>query len=513
MTTDRPRVACVDIRAFALQLLHLRQPDWQSRAVALIADDRPNAPVLEVNARGLEAGIRPGLSYARALALEPDLRAATIDASDIEAALVEVCESLRTTSPSVEIARDSPGIFWLEPRGMKLLFGSLRTWAQAVQRSITGLGYRGHLVVGFSRFSSRAIARAIEHATHIFKEASDEALALDAVPVDSIGIDPDLRNTLERLGIHRLGTLLQLPNAALAERFGPEIQRLHAAARGELWDPLHPERNNEPVERRVIFDDGVHHGPRILLHIERSLASMLDHLTRHGSAIEVLFVEFCFERGMPRHRIDDLRPAEPTLDLHTLMRLMGLRIESTPLERAVVEITISVAQVPATSEQLTLFQQHCDRRLSAANEALARIRAELGNRSVQSASLREGHLPEARFSWNPLTQLKLPAPRNSRVDKPGRAVRRLYTPAKVLPPQNRHARDDGWLLAGLESGPVVHIRGPHLISGAWWASARGRRQHGELHREYHYAQTRSGQWLWVYYDKRRRRWFLQAEVG
>ena len=53
-------------------------------------------------------------------------------------------------------------------------------------------------------------------------------------------------------------------------------------------------------------------------------------------------------------------------------------------------------------------------------------------------------------------------------------------------------------------GAVVRILGPYIISGGWW-------QH-ELHREYHFAELRRGDCLWVYYDRNRRRWFCHGAV-
>jgi hypothetical protein len=53
--------------------------------------------------------------------------------------------------------------------------------------------------------------------------------------------------------------------------------------------------------------------------------------------------------------------------------------------------------------------------------------------------------------------------------------------------------------------PVDLILGPYLISGGWWRS--------EIQREYHFVQNRRGTWLWVYFDARRQRWFLQGRVG
>jgi protein ImuB len=60
------------------------------------------------------------------------------------------------------------------------------------------------------------------------------------------------------------------------------------------------------------------------------------------------------------------------------------------------------------------------------------------------------------------------------------------------------------MLHGLEQGPVVRVDGPYVVAGGWW--------NRPVHREYHFAETRKGDLLWVYYDRMRRRWFLHGRV-
>ena len=65
-------------------------------------------------------------------------------------------------------------------------------------------------------------------------------------------------------------------------------------------------------------------------------------------------------------------------------------------------------------------------------------------------------------------------------------------------------RDDSWLLSGLEHGSVTRIHGPYLLTGAWWTEP--------LHREYHFAELKQGDTMWVYYDRTLRHWFWQGLV-
>ncbi len=181
---------------------------------------------------------------------------------------------------------------------------------------------------------------------------------------------------------------------------------------------------------------------------------------KNKAALATLFLELTYERS-GKKRLDAIRPAEPTLDVRALLSLVHLRLESEPPRAAVKEVLISAEEVPATHEQLSLWSQRPRRDLRAAAEAFARIRAELGNDAIVRATLREGHLPEARYGWEPLAAPVMPEPRAAPALRP--MIRRVRRAPQLLPAQSSHVRDDGWLLRGLEHGAVTHIVGPYVV--------------------------------------------------
>ena len=106
---------------------------------------------------------------------------------------------------------------------------------------------------------------------------------------------------------------------------------------------------------------------------------------------------------------------------------------------------------------------------------------------------------EARFSWEPLPKLESAQPRAVIVPPLVRRIR----PKPLELPGPRH-EPDGWLIMGPGEGPVDEITGPHVVAGGWWMRA--------LERAYYFVRTRSGRLLWIFDDRRRRRWFLHGEV-
>jgi protein ImuB len=511
------RIACLDLPALPLQLVWRKEPDLRAHAVVVIDEDRPQGSVLWACERARGAGVLPGQRYAHALSLHRGLRARVVPPEQIEAAITELRAALHALSPRVEPS-DEPGTFWLDGEGLDRIFPEARlepvnerarptmrgqAWGMAIQRTIAGLGFAGAVVVGFSRFATYAIARATRGGVTVLRSDADERTGASAVPLARLDVDPKLRDSLARLGVTTLGQMVRLPGGGILERFGREAHRLYQLAAGERWDPLVPMAPPEAPDEHVVLDDDEQDIERLVFFLKGAIDRLLDRLAARGRALTALHVELTLRAnvGHTELRADCIKPAAPTLDGRALLRLVHLRLTGMPPAAPVNAARVWADDVGATREQLAMFASKPRRDLRAANEALARVRAELGDDAVVRAVLRDGHLPEASFGWERLAQVQQAAPKPKLV-RP--LVRRLYAKPQMLPPQARQVRDDGWLLSGLEHGAVVRILGPYIVSGGWWQQ--------ELHREYHFAELRRGDCLWVFYDRNRRRWFCQGAV-
>lgn len=495
------RVACLDIPALPLQLVWRTEPELRAHAVVVIDDDRPAGNVLWASERARAVGILPGQRYAHALSLHGGLRARVVPAETIAEAIVELRTALHAVSPRVEPGE--PGTFWLDGDGLERIFGTGTAWGIAIQRAITTLGFTGAIVVGFSRFATYAIARAMRGGAKVLRTDADERAAASAVALARLDVDPKLRDALARLGVTTLGEMVRLPGGGILERFGREAHRLYQLAAGERWDPLVPEPPPEAPDERVVLDDDLDDIEQLVFVLKPAIDRLLDRLAARGRALTALHVELVLRHavGHTEIRADCIKPAAATLDGRSLVRLVHLRFTGMPPLAPVNAARVWADEVAASREQLAMFAAKPRRDLRAADEALARVRAELGDDAVVRAVLREGHLPEASFGWERLHHV-VPASPDRRLVHP--LVRRVHARPQVLPLQARQVRDDGWLLSGLEQGAVVRILGPYVVSGGWWAH--------ELHREYHFAEMRRGDCLWVFFDRNRRRWFCHGNV-
>ncbi|HEY2732612.1 MAG TPA: DNA polymerase Y family protein, partial [Polyangiales bacterium] len=468
------RWACVSVAALPLQLALRDRPEWRALPCVVVSEDKPQGKVLSANAIALDAGILPGHSYALALSLIAGVRACVVSSLEIEAATLEIKALLWRFSPSIEVAEEV-GVFWLDASGLRRIFLSLEAWASALRRQLLALGFDASVVVGFSRFGSYGAARTHDSGVRVFASEADERAHLERVPLASLDIEPEFRDVLAKLGLHTIAGLLGLPANGLLSRFGKTAARLHALAAGE-FAPLEPDVWLAPLSDRALLDEAENDTTRLLFVIKRLLDPLLTKLAARGEALASLSLSFKLDRRRGLLEPDALRPAVPTLDVVQLMDLVRLRLETLQLEVGIIEVAIDGEGTPTSAEQLRVFAEQPRRDFNAGNRAIASLRAEFGEQVVVRAVLREGHLPEACFGWQPLEALQRPAAKTRRsvppdaeraIDSLARRplIRRIYRRPEILDAPARHLRNDGWLIRGAEHGPVTHSAGPFMIVG------------------------------------------------
>jgi protein ImuB len=500
------RLACVEIPALPLQLLLTREPDWIPHPAAVLDRDTPQGLILWVNERGWKSALRPGMRHADALSLCPDLRAGAITDETVGKGVERLIRRLQQFSPEVEPSEDFTGAFWLNVAGLTPLYPSLDDWAHAVAADLEGGGFRSRIVIGYTRFGTYAVARNARMTSartpvlvKLFEDQYSESRAAHEVPLERLELEPRLREMLAKLGVRTVGTFLRLPASSLRQRFGEHAHRLRRLAGNDLQAPLSACAPEETLEAKACLDEAITSVFHVLAVVKRLLAPILERLAGRGRAVSTLHILLALDTR--DNRIESVRPATATLDVAILLDLLQLRLHGGRLPAGVVEIELRVETAEAEREQLRLFNAGSRRDLKAGARAMARIRAELGEDSLVRAQLREGHLPEAGFTWEPAADLPRAHARKLQVRT---LVRRIYSRPVPLPRRPASERNDNWLMQELEFGPVVRSMGPYVISGGWWATT--------VHREYYFVETRRGDLLWTYYDGRRRRWFLHGRV-
>jgi len=479
------RLACVDAAALPLQILLQDHPEWVQLPVAVVEDDRPQAAVLFLNERARKSGVRPGHKYAAALALAPDLQAAVVQHSRVEDTVRTLADHLRRYSPSVEPSTATPGLFWIDASGLNRLYPSIHDWASAVRYEMQRAGIRATVAVGVSRFGAYALAKCHQGITVCVNEAEERSV-VERAPLAALDLDPGARDRLAALGIHTVGAFLRLPPDALKQRLGGAADAVYQLASGRTWAPLVPVPEEERYERQIDFDAPDSNTERVLFVVKRLLDALAGDLERRGRAVVDLTLDLTLDDRSRRE--EHVRPASPTMDPAQLLPLVRLRLDAVRLSAGIVALRVAADTCGAGEQQIRLLS-HGRRDPDAANQAFARLRAELGEDAVMCARLRDAHLPGARFTWEPMTHM--PASTHARVVAARPLIRRIFSEASRAPNPETRASES-------------RATGRFIFSGAWWR--------GGFRRDYYFEESKDGGLQWMYYDHRRKRAFLQGDV-
>jgi protein ImuB len=206
---------------------------------------------------------------------------------------------------------------------------------------------------------------------------------------------------LERLGVKALGMLAELPEDAVADRFGRLGLRARRMARGDD-EPLRP-RGLQVALIAVVELPEAAAGPQL----ERALALLVDRLLadpgRKGRMVRALRLGARLAGGGGWRREVALRRPSASPELLRVALAPRLVELPGPASSLVLEVT---ALGPPTGEQLELPRREAERRRARLGEAVRQVRAAAGT----DALLRvlevdpESRVPERRAFLAPFPE-------------------------------------------------------------------------------------------------------------
>lgn len=488
------RVSSVLLPMLSLQIALRDKPHWRDAPVAIVDDEGPSGRITHLNALAKKSRLRIGMRQTVARDLLPHLHVAVVPPERAHQLSQELVQALQTFSPRVE-PLSHVGAFHIDPEGLRRIYGGYRNWAACIHRYLKARHWQSSVTVGFHRH--RALSVAMTHIGVTVLESPDQERELsNRVPLTAFGLPGELCESLAALGVETLGDFLVIPAGELHSRFGAEASALHDSFSEDVQLPIQPHVFEEPARISFQVDPPDEDQTRLLFAIKGALHSLLHQVRGRGEAIQSIELSFHLE-GAPLHP-ERIEPASPTLDLMLILELVRLRLGEAVLNGAVEEVELVARTVRSRAEQVALPGHQPRRDMGAAHRALARIRAAYGDQSVTRATVREAHLPEASFRWEPIQHARLGDP--ARSSKLSSMIRRVYARPKPLSPRLPKEPEAGPSLA--ENQSIEHLYGPYRVSGGWWKRL--------VERDYYYAQTDHGELLWLFYDRPRKRWFLHG---
>jgi protein ImuB len=350
----------------------------------------------------------------------------------------------------------------------------------------------------------------------------NNAATLARMPIAALRLAPDTVQTLQRLGIHFIGQLEQLPRAGMATRLGQTLLDRWDQALGNKPEPLialHalPEWQLEqtleyPTEHRATITELVR---RISNDLARRLA------TRGEGAMRIV----CrLDQVESSPLITQLSLFRPTVDAEHLQTLLVGQLEqqlgshtSTAVWRLSIQATLTA---PLVWHQTDLFADDAIENRHQLARLVDNLSSRLGRKQVLRARVEREPQPENACSLQPMTgrrpdgaeqdTVKKISSRLSRrraeptVDDAMRRPTRLLSPPQLievisLAPEGLPAQ----FKVHQQPYSVMQYWGPERLESGWWRGP-------SVRRDYFRVETEHGAWWWIYRDMQSNSWYLHG---
>jgi len=390
---------CLWLPTFELRLELVRSPELDTTSVALLEPQEGAGAgrILQISERAAEAGVRPGMSVSRAVALCPSLTLLEPDPTHYDAAMAMILERLVQVSPVVQA--EERGRIQVGMDGLERLFGSPERQVERVLHALMDTLPRP-LVAALragrapGTFGARVAAVAARPGTPVLVEEEGLASFLASRSISTLPVPDEMLERLRRLGVERLGALGALPPQELLRQFGPVGLEARALARGERIDPVRARHRPRPI--RVSMDLPSPVGDREILHrtLDRLLERGLAHGDRKGRSIRGIRLGGHLEGGGSWSVPVTLR--EPSARVETLAYPLQGRIRLSPPPRALESLFVEFFDFGAPSLQPMLFERRDGGARVRAGSAGAFSDGEVSEalrEAVRELKLKLGHSP------------------------------------------------------------------------------------------------------------------------
>ncbi len=446
-------------------------------------------------------GLHIGLALAQARAMHPALEAVAEDA-DADAALLEAIADwcLRYTPL---VACDAPDGLLLDISGCAHLYGGEHELVADLAGRIERAGFAFRIAIAGSIGAAWAAAHFGEPASYA---CGDERSLLEPLPLTALRLAPATVAALARVGLKRIGDIVDLPRAPLTARFGADLLRQLDRALGHEHEPLNPRLPVAPYVAEQRFAEPIAREEDVLGIVERLAAQLKFALERRGDgARRIELTLFRTDGEVRRLAAGTSRPLRDPGDIRALFveRLTALADAFDPgFGFDMARLSVMVAE-PCPPEQIGIGGDEDDDR--QVDQLVDRLSARLGARRVRRLIAQDSHIPE-------IAAAALPAQAAVAAADGGWDAYRHYRAETELSPRPLRLLtrpEPIEAVAEVPDGPPLRFRwrralheviaadGPERIEGAWW-SEHGGHPSGNLARDYFRVEDKTGLRFWLF---------------
>jgi protein ImuB len=506
-TMNQERLVDMQQRFVAIWFRHLktdwmtrRNPDLKEIPFVLSMPDHGRMRITEVSAVAKSKSIQNNMLLADARVILP-----TVDAKDDEADLAEkllkkLCTWCIRFTPFV--AMDLPDGMILNVTGCAHLWDNEEMYLQTITDRLKGLGFHVRAAMADTIGAAWAVSRfgkskaIIETGKHIetLMHLPAAALRLDAIHLEK----------LYKLGLHTIGSFMNMQRSVLRRRFGEDFLLKLNQALGyadEIIQPLIPveayfERLPclEPIQTKT--------GIEIALH--KLIDALCIRLQKDGKGLR---------KGVFKgYRIDNITEQisiitnHPSNNNQHIFKLFELKVATIEPALGIEVFTLEALKVEdVVALQETFWTANSSLQSNEVAELLDGLQSRFGNDIVHRYLPDEHHLPERSVKL--AASLKDKPEIEWRTDKP-RPIQLLQEPQRIevtapipdYPPMNFKYKDKLYTIKKADAC--------ERIESEWWIDAG-------LHRDYYIVEDEEGKRYWLfrlghYSEAYKPAWFLHG---
>ncbi len=477
--------ACIHIPEFALQSVLRHEPELVRCPVGLLEDagyqeharDRGRWKILQLNAAARRLGVEKGMTGTQGQGRCRDLVLRVRSVGNEMSAQEAVMQWASDITPRIEST--AGGVALLHLKGSRYARGQHE---ELGQKCVEALGLL-HLYpqVGIASNPSLALLAA-RHASPL-KVVPDTEKGqrefLDPLPVESLGLDAEMKSVFQGWGIRTLGQLKKLPKNDVVERLGAAVLPLWEMACGGRDRPLKIHVPNENLMEATDFENGIERLEALIFAINRFLNQMLVRLEMNYLAVAEVRMRLNMEDGTHHEHL--FRLPEPTRKGEQVIRVIHTYLENFRSEAPVTGLTLEARPARPVQQQLSLFESTL-RDPNRFAETVARLEALIGQGRVGNPEVPDSNRPDE-------VTMGLFAPGMGKVKKPDVARRRLGLPLRRFRPpcpvrvQLQQVEGKSVVIritSAKASGSVRLSSGPWQQSGDWWNEDQWEREEWDL---------------------------------
>lgn len=439
-------------------------PHWDAIAIALV----DSARLRTVTAAAARSGVRTGMTVAQGKSKCATLDILPWDHGAIAREVARASAAFLAASPQVSPLRDEPGTWWIGAEGFEAIGGerALATQLLALARVWHP---RARVAIAdrcVTAYAATWSTRAASEPLHVAPGGDRDYLA--RVPIALIPMDAELREALHALGLRTAGGFAALDPLEVERRWGSDGLAAWRLACGD--DPRRATLARTDDPRSVVHELATSAPTMepVLFLVRASLDRLVRTLAADGLAAAALSLTLTLDDG--RRVTREVRPARPIARVLPLFERCRATLDTWTLEAPVAALELRVSETaPSSAEQGDLLAPAW-RDPSAAEAALARLRATLGVGSVVRPVARDSHAPERAGGWveveQAARQMPLDALRATSVT-PTTAARLLEVPEHVAVTTDKRGLPLQLFWKGRRLA-LTRADGPERLSGEWW---------------------------------------------